>query len=233
MNAKTWGTSSNFNEPGDKPAESHKVELIGTQLCAGGTLCVSGRQRLSDYVNVLEGFFRIEDVVLRARNGDPTRVVLPEVRIRLDDITIVGQTRPKAVPDGTAQDRIEKLPHRIVVMTAAHEIYGYVHLHELGSVTAFVDASYPRFIPMTNVHVRWLSDRRLAGRFDFALLQRCHIIGVATVTGRSRRGPTLGPGRAARSDLPRRESDRKLGRPRGGLEPDEQIWRRPVDCADH
>ena len=56
-------------------------------------------------------------------------------------------------------------------------------MEEVNSITAFVDASYPRFIPMTGVHVRWLTDRRLAGRFDFALLQRCHIIGVATVTG--------------------------------------------------
>jgi len=175
-----------LDEFADQPAESHKVELIGTQLRAGGTLCVSGRQRLSDYVNVLEGFFRIEDVILRTRNGEPTRVVLPEFRIRLDDITVVGQARSKRGV-GQDQDRILKLPHRIVVMTTAHEIYGYVHLHELGSVEAFVDATYPRFVPMTNVRVRWLADRHLAGRFDFALLQRCHIIGVATATGRSRR----------------------------------------------
>jgi hypothetical protein len=187
MSATGFGSSPGLEEFADQPAESHKVELIGTQLRAGGTLCVSGRQRLSDYVNVLEGFFRIEDVVLRTRNGDPTRVVLPEFRIRLDDITVVGQARSKREA-GQDQDHILKLPHRIVVMTTAHEIYGYVHLHELGSVEAFVDASYPRFVPMTNVHVRWLADRRLAGRFDFALLQRCHIIGVATATGKSRRG---------------------------------------------
>ena len=33
---------------------------------------------------------------------------------------------------------------------------------------------------MTNVRVRWLADRRLAGRFPFALIQRRKIIGVAT-----------------------------------------------------
>jgi hypothetical protein len=187
MSAMELGSSPCLDEFADQPAESHKVELIGTQLRAGGTLCVSGRQRLSDYVNRLEGFFRIEDVVLRTRCGDPTRVVLPEFRIRLDDITVVGQARSKREV-GQDEERIVKLPHRIVVMTTAHEIYGYVHLHELGSVEAFVDASYPRFVPMTNVRVRWLADRRLAGHFDFALLQRCHIIGVATATGRTPRG---------------------------------------------
>jgi hypothetical protein len=177
-----WGTPSG-SDILERPMQSQQVELIGSQLRAAGVLRIAGSQRLSDYVNYLEGFFRIEDVVLRARNGKPTRVILPELRIRLDDITIIGQTgpAPAASADG---DRVEKQAHRLVVMTTAHEIYGYAHLLEQGSVEAFVDAAYPPFIPMTNVHVRWLADRRLAGRFDLALLQRSHIIGVATVTGR-------------------------------------------------
>lgn len=203
----TWGAAPASDGSGNEPAETYRVELIGTQLRAEGSLSIKAGQRLSDYLNFLEGFCWIEDVVLRAHDGDPTRVVLPEVRISMDDITIVGLTRSRAVPRGPAepaqpdgpsepgvrtgpddpdepgQHHIEKQAHRIVVMTTAHEIYGYVHLHEQGSVTAFVDATYPRFIPMTNVHVRWLADRRLAGRFDFALLQRSHIIGVATDTG--------------------------------------------------
>ena len=186
-----WGTTPGA-ESEERPSESYPVELIGTALRAAGVLRVAGFSRLSDYVNYLEGFFRIEDVVLRARNGEPTRVILPQLRIRLDDITIIGQPRTKS-PDVADGERVEKLPHRLVVMTTAHEIYGYAHLHEQASVTAFVDAAYPRFIPMTNVHVRWLADRRLAGRFDLALLQRSHIIGVATVTARSGRPLQGGP----------------------------------------
>jgi hypothetical protein len=192
MDGIGWGIGLRPGEQGSEPGAPYAVELIGAQFRAAGRLRVSGHQRLSDYLNLVEGFFRIEDVVLRARNGALTRVVLPELRIRLDDITIVGEPRTAG---GAAQgsephgDYMPKQQHRLVVMTAAHEIYGYAHLYELGSVTAFVDAAYPRFVPMTNVHVRWLADRRLAGRFDFALLQRSHIIGVATVMAgvRSRR----------------------------------------------
>jgi hypothetical protein len=43
-----------------------------------------------------------------------------------------------------------------------------------------VDSTDPRFIPMSNVRVRWLADRRLAGRYPFALVQRSQILGVAT-----------------------------------------------------
>jgi hypothetical protein len=188
MTATVWGATPNPDQTGDIAAESHKVELIGTQLRAAGTLIVSGRQRLSDYVNAVEGFFRIEDVMLRARNGDATRIVLPEIRVRLDEITLIGQARQKGGAADGGNRRIQKVSQRLVVMTKAHEIYGYAHIHEMSSVEEYVDAEYPRFIPMTNVNVRWLADRRLAGRFDLALLQRSHIIGVATVTGGRGRG---------------------------------------------
>jgi hypothetical protein len=208
MDGIDWGLAPHLDEQGSELAVPYAVELIGTQLRAAGTLRVNGHQRLSDYVNLLEGFFRIEDVVLRARNGALTRVVLPELRIRLDDITIVGEPRTAggAAPGSeSGGDYVLKQRQKLVVMTAAHEIYGYAHLYELGSVTAFVDASYPRFVPMTNVRVRWLADRRLAGRFDLALLQRSHIIGVATVRAgvRSRgEGPGPAASEADRSEPP-------------------------------
>jgi hypothetical protein len=47
-------------------------------------------------------------------------------------------------------------------------------------VMTFVDATDPKFIPMSNVRVRWVSDRKLAARYPFALLQRNQILGVAT-----------------------------------------------------
>ncbi|MEZ0241223.1 MAG: hypothetical protein ACAH65_10535, partial [Chloroflexota bacterium] len=47
-------------------------------------------------------------------------------------------------------------------------------------IMSFVDATDPKFIPMTDVRVRWVSDRKLAARYPFALVQRAQILGVAT-----------------------------------------------------
>jgi hypothetical protein len=58
-------------------------------------------------------------------------------------------------------------------------IDGEVFLHGDGSVMSFVDATDPKFIPMTDVRVRWLHDRRVAVRYPFALVQRSQILGVA------------------------------------------------------
>jgi hypothetical protein len=157
-----------------------RVELVGSHLRAAGSVDLGNFHRLSDYVNFLAGFFTIRDVTLLSRIGEPTRLTFPDLRVRLDEIAIVGQPDPEA-PAGDPEDGlILKQRRRLVVTTAAHIVYGYAYLHEEASLTAFVDATEPRFIPLVDVRVRWLADRRLAGRFPFALVQRAHIVAVAT-----------------------------------------------------
>jgi len=161
------------------PQLQTRVELIGTHLRAEGAVDLGHFRRLSDYVNLLEGFFTIHDVVLLSRLGEPTRITFPDLRVRLDDIAIVGQRAPD-VPGPSEDFYIPKQRRRLVITTAAHIVYGYAYIHEQASTIAFLDSTDPHFVPMTNVRVRWLADRRLAGRFGFALIQRPHIIGVAT-----------------------------------------------------
>ena len=172
--------------PVERRSTPTRVQLIGSYLRAEGAVDIGSFHRLSDYVNVLDGFFTLSDVVLLSRLGEPTRVTFPDFRVRLDDIAIVGQG-VDAAPH--SDDRaILKQRRRLVVTTGAHIIYGYAYLHEDASLTAFVDSNDPPFMPMTNVRVRWLTDRRLAGRFPFALVHRRKIIGVATEPGS---GPSL------------------------------------------
>ncbi len=158
---------------------SERVELIGTHLRAEGSVELGSFNRLSDYVNLLTGFFTIHDVTLMSRLGEPTRLAFDDLRVRLDEIGLVAQASPPhyAPPDDVL---VPKARRRLVLMTTAHLIYGYAYLHAEASLTAFVDATDPPFLPMTNVRLRWLADRRLAGRYPFALVHRNHIISVAT-----------------------------------------------------
>jgi hypothetical protein len=157
------------------------LELIGTHLRASGVADVGRFRRISDYVNLLDGFFRLRDVVLLDRTGGPTRITLPELRVRLDDVAIVGQLVITPLPASTdGHVVVSKEMRRIVVMTRAHIIYGFAYILEGGSLMQFVDSTDPHFIPMSNVRVRWLADRRLAGRYPFALIQRSQILGVAS-----------------------------------------------------
>jgi hypothetical protein len=162
------------------PKEEY-LELIGTHLRASGVVDLGRFRRVTDYVNMLDGFFSLRDVVLLTRTGEATRITMPELRVRLDDVSIVGQLAATEPPRSTELGvHVDKVARRLVVMTRAHIVYGYAFVLEGGSIMQFVDSTDPRFIPMSRVRVRWIADRRLAARYPFALVQRSEILGVAT-----------------------------------------------------
>lgn len=163
------------------------LELIGSRLRIAGKVDLGRFRRLSDYMNIVDGYMTLRDVVVLSRRGEPSRLTLPELRVLPDDVAVVaqlGDSRAQSSADGGAF--IEKRPQRLVILTRSHLIDGEVFIQVDGSVMAFVDATDPKFIPMSDVRVRWASDRRLAARYPFALVQRAQIIGVAT------EGMTLG-----------------------------------------
>ena len=176
-----WGRRADTTEAETTGPHEQYLELIGTHLRASGVVDLGRFRRVTDYVNLLDGFFALRDTVLLTRVGEATRITMPELRVRLDDVAIVGQLVADPIPRSNEVGvHVEKVERRLVVMTAAHIIYGYVHILEGSSVMAFVDGSDPKFIPMSRVRVRWLADRRLAARYPFALVQRNQILGVAT-----------------------------------------------------
>lgn len=158
-------------------ADRARIELIGTNLRVAGTVDTGDFSRLSDIVNLRESV-ELTDAVLLAGLGQETRIVFPELRVRLADISIVGQ-REGTPSASNGRHRIPMARRHLAVMTVAHMIYGWAYLHPEAALAAFVDMVDQRFMPMTDVHVRWLPDRRLVARYPFALVQRSHVIGVA------------------------------------------------------
>lgn len=183
-----WGSSgAAFGEEGEEGGGEQYVELIGSNLWVAGMVNLGRFRRVSDFVNLTQGYMVFHDVVVLTRTGDATRLTLPELRVLPDDIAMVaqlGDDHPGAASGGAAAGDggvvIEKRRQRLVVLTRTHIIDGDVFLHGDGSIMAFVDATDPKFIPMSDVRVRWVSDRKLAARYPFALLQRTQILGVAT-----------------------------------------------------
>jgi len=177
-----WGTSSAaFGDDPDEGGGERYIELIGTQLWVAGMINLGRFRRVSDFVNIVQGYFVMRDVVVLTRTGDATRLTMPELRVLPDDIAVVGQLgddKPQRAAETGAF--IEKTAQRLVVLTRSHIVDGDVFIHGDGSIMTFVDATDPKFIPMSNVRVRWVSDRKLAARYPFALLQRNQILGVAT-----------------------------------------------------
>ena len=170
-----------FGDEEDAGQADQYLELIGSQLWVAGMVQLGRFRRVSDFVNIVQGYLVIRDVVVLTRTGEATRLTMPELRVLPDDISVVGQLstdKPTASADSGLF--IEKTARRLVLLTRSHIIDGDVHMHGDGSIMAFVDATDPKFIPMSDVRVRWVSDRKLAARYPFALVQRTQVLGVAT-----------------------------------------------------
>ncbi len=180
--ADVWGTGQGgIADEGEGGGEQY-LEVIGSQLWVAGLVDLGRFRRVSDYVNLIDGYMILKDVIVLTRTGDATRLAIPELRVLPDDVAVVGQLLDdKSQASGDSTVFIEKTAQRLVVITRTLMIDGDVFMHGEGAtIMAFVDATDPKFIPMSNVRVRWLSDRRLAARFPFALVQRSQILGVAT-----------------------------------------------------
>jgi len=176
----TWGDKGAFGAEGEGGGEQY-LEMIGSQLWVAGMVDLGRFRRVSDFVNLIDGYMVLKDVIVLTRTGDATRLAIPELRILSDDIAIVGQLLDDKTAGPVDESAfIEKTTQRLVVITRTLMIDGDIFIHGEGSIMAFVDAVDPKFIPMNNVRVRWRSDRRLAARFPFALVQRSQILGVAT-----------------------------------------------------
>lgn len=178
-----WGTvSAGFEgeQVGEGGGEAY-LELIGSQLWVAGMVDLGRFRRVSDFVNIVQGYMVLRDVVVLSRAGEASRLAMPELRVLPDDIAVVGQLGDD-LGQGSSESPsfIEKRRHRLVLLTRSHIIDGDVFIQVDGSVMAFVDATDPKFIPMSDVRVRWVSDRKLAARYPFALVQRTQILGVAT-----------------------------------------------------
>ena len=175
-----WGGEGGIAGEGEGGGEQY-LEMIGSQLWVAGMVDLGRFRRVSDFVNLVDGYMILKEVIVLTRTGDATRLAIPELRVLPDDVAVVGQlSDDKAQSSGESGTFIEKTTQRLVVITRTLMIDGDVFIHGEGNVMAFVDATDPKFIPMSNVRVRWLSDRRLAARFPFALVQRTQILGVAT-----------------------------------------------------
>jgi hypothetical protein len=175
-----WGTGIPPAGLEERGGQQLDLELIGDRLRVSGVADLGRFRRLTDYVNMLQGFFTLRDVTLLSRTGAATRVTMPELRVRLDDVAIVAQRGADQAPLTDPAVLVEKVQQRLVIMTPAHIVAGDVHVHAGGSILHFVDSTDPRFIPMSDVRVRWLDDHALVGQFPFALVHRTQILGVAT-----------------------------------------------------
>jgi hypothetical protein len=81
----------------------------------------------------------------------------------------------------TGGGTIERPPREFVMFTPGHSITGKVQVYGGTDLAGFVDASEPRFVPVTEVVARSLADRRIISHFKFVLINRTHMIAASEI----------------------------------------------------
>jgi hypothetical protein len=175
----TWGMGT-----GSGPVKHETVELIGPHVRVSGDISLLRFTRLSDLINHSRGYIKIVGAQVLRRNGEPTGQVIQELMINQDEIAFIAQSEAKASGEmgpGADVDRpsMRRIPREIVIFTEGHTLTGKIHMFSETEIDAFVDSPDPRFVPMTDVTVRWLSDRRIVCKFDLVLVNRTQMLAAA------------------------------------------------------
>jgi hypothetical protein len=169
------------------------VELVGTNLRLTGAVSLGRFSRLSDLINASRGYIRVRDAQLLQRNGEPTNLVLGELMVDQDEISFIAQPQAEAPEPGAATGFVEPVfgndvearqAREFVMFTPGHTVTGKVHIFGQTDLAGFVDATDPRFVPVTGVTTRSLADRRIVSRYDFILINRTQMIAAAEVGAR-------------------------------------------------
>jgi hypothetical protein len=158
------------------------VELIGPHLRLKGRVSLGYHRRLTDLMNSHEGMFRIGDALVLRRNGDPTRVSVPDLWVAPAEVTLIADLEVGESTTQNAQDlQIPKVKVGLIIVTPGHTINGTVYTPPGAQLDVFVESPVPPFVPMTDVHTRSLADRRVRAHYEFAVLNRRHIVAASAM----------------------------------------------------
>jgi hypothetical protein len=116
-----------------------------------------------------------------------------ELMIDQDEISFIAQSDAQAPEPGAAVGFIEPVfgdniearrAREYVMFTPGHTVTGKVHVFGQTDLAGFVDATDPRFVPVTDATTRSLADRRIISHYDFILINRTQMIAAAEAGSR-------------------------------------------------
>ena len=156
------------------------VEIFGDGFQITGQICTGQFPRLSDWLNMQQGFIRVQEGTL-AHLG-PGNMPDPEHQkgtlwVRLNQVVLVAE-RSTATSLRPGAPVVQKERRKATIMTPGYSLRGYLHVHTFGSMKQFLETPDPHFIPLTDLLVRWTSDPTLVTRFPFALVNREQLISL-------------------------------------------------------
>lgn len=172
-----WLSKSTEEEPEGIAVD---VEIFGNGFQIAGQIHTGQFDRLSDWINMQSGFIQVSDawhVHLGQRNLPDPEQQRGRLWARLDQIVLVAE-RAAIQQSRVGVPLVDKLRRKVSIVTPGYGLRGNLYIHAHGSMKQYLESADPRFLPLTELHVRWLSDPSLAARYPFAMVNRAQLVTV-------------------------------------------------------
>ena len=173
------GIGSPF-QPGTQVGANLKVELISDHARIGGSVNLGAYTRLSDLLSFHDEVLTVAGGVILTRTGYETADGAPQLDVHLNELTLVLD-RSDYVPPPDSGQTIEKTAHRMLAVTAAHIITATFFIYPDAEPISYLRAKEPPWVPLANVRVRSLVDRRIKYGAKFAVLHRKAVLATSVL----------------------------------------------------
>ena len=163
-----------------------ELELISSHARFSGRVNLGAYSRLSDLLNFHDDVLTVTNgdadlALLSSTGGFPSADEASQLDIRLPDLTLVIDRSGHVPPAPDGEQMVEKREHRMLAVTDAHVITATFFIYAGAEATPYLRASEPRWIPVTNVRVRSLVDRRIKYGANFAVLHRKPMLAYSVI----------------------------------------------------
>ena len=171
------GSESVF-QAGGHSGPQLEIELVSSNARIGGSINLGAYARLSDLLNFHDEILTIAaGAVMNTLGVRSADAGLP-LDVRLNELTLVLD-RSDYVPPPDTEQMVEKREHKMLAVTDAYVITATFFIYAGAEAVPYLRATEPRWIPITDVNVRSLTDRDIEFESKFAVLHRKPLLATA------------------------------------------------------
>ena len=171
------GSESIF-QAGVQSGPKLEIELVASNARIGGSINLGSYSRLSDLLNFHDEILTVAAGAVMGPTGERSGSAGLPLDVRLSELTLVID-RSDYVPPADAEQIVEKREHKMLVVTDAYVITANFFIYAGVEPLAYLRAAEPRWIPITDVNVRSLTDREIELESKFAVLHRKPFLATA------------------------------------------------------
>ena len=157
-----------------------ELELIASHARFSGNVNLGAYARVSDLLNFHDEILSVADGAVLNPLGDQSSDPVPQLDIRLSELTLVID-RSDYVPPPDTDQIVEKKPYQLLAVTDAYIITATFFIYAGAEAVPYLRAAEPRWIPVTDVKAQSLIDPEVEIDAKFGVLHRKPLLATSVM----------------------------------------------------